>query len=207
MIEAAGIPRPWSTVDEAELSLKVWAAVLADVPPQRLQAGTVAWLRSEEGKYGRWPVPGALLHALPDPGEVDDADDAWAEALGLIRMLGCERCPSTVAELEDRRQRLRAGYREARERGDTDRADRYLRLGSALPREDEHRNTALLLAVRACGGWVGLGRSDDEAMVAHRASFRASYRGHKQRRQLTATEAQVVALLDGPPRRRLTGEG
>lgn len=204
VIEAAGIPRPWSTADDAELSLKVWAAVLADVPARRLQACTIAWLRSGEARYGRWPVPGALLDALPDPGQVDDADDAWAEVLGLIRLLGSSRCPSTLAEMEDRRQRLRAGYREARERGDLDRADRYRRQGEALPREDEHRTTALLMAVRACGGWRGIGQSDEEQMTAHRASFRASYRGHKQRRQLTATEQQVAALLDGPPQRRLT---
>lgn len=201
VIEAAGIPRPWATVEESTRSAQVWSAVLADVPAERLQALTVAWLRSPEARFKKWPMPGGLLHALGTPEQVDDADDAWAEVLALIRLRGAERCPSTVAQLEDLRQRLRAGYREAREKGDADRMERYQRLGAALPREDEARSTALLAGVAACGGWRALGRADEGAIASHRASFRASYRGHRMRRQLTATEQQVVALLDGATNR------
>lgn len=201
VIEAAGIPRPWSTPEEADRSVQVWAAVLADVPAERLQACTVAWLRSPEARFRTWPMPGALLHALGTPEQVDDADDAWAEVLGLIRLRGADRCPASVAEIEDLRQRLRAGYREAREKGDAARMERYHRHGAALPREDEHRTAALLAGVAACGGWRALGRADEGTIAAHRASFRACYRGHRQRKQLTATEQQVVALLDGPSNR------
>jgi hypothetical protein len=181
--------------------------VLADVSDLRLQALTIAWLRSPDARFGRWPVPGALLHALPDPAQIDDADDAWAEVLGLIRLRGADRCPATVAELEDLRGRLRAGYREARERGDAERADRYLRLGAALPRQDDQRSAALFAGVAACGGWRAIGRAEDDQITAHRASFRSAYRGQRQRRQLTATEQQVAALLDAPNRPALPGPG
>lgn len=207
VLESTGMRRPWDAVDDCNRAAAVWAAVLADVPGEQLAALVVAWLRSPESRFGRWPLPGALLAAIPDDDGVDDADDAWAEALGLIRMLGVERCPDTVEDLEDLRTRLRAGYREASAKGDEGRMQRYKRLGRALPSEDEQRTHALLAGVRACGGWRGLGRATDDRMVAHRASFRASYRGHQQRRRLTATERQVAALLDGNhgPGLRLVG--
>lgn len=206
VIEAAGIARPWSSPDETERALQVWAAVLGDVEAGRLQACTVAWLRSPDSRYGRWPTPGALLHALPSADAIDDADSAWAEVLELIRLLGVDRCPESVQQLEDRRARLRDGYRSARDSGDTARAERYRRLGSSLPREDEARTTAILAGVRACGGWRSLGRAEEDTLVAHRAAFRASYRGLRQRVALTATEQAVVALVDGPRAPRLTGE-
>lgn len=207
VLESAGLARPWATPEEATRSAQVWAAVLADVPDGRLASLCVAWLRSSEAKYGRWPLPGALLAALPDQAQVDDADDAWGEALGLIRLLGIDRCPATVAELEDRRARLRAGYREAQAQGDAGRMDRYRRLGAALPRQDDHRIEALLRGVAACGGWRQLGRAEDDAIPAHRASFRAAYRGHRNRRQLSETEQRVAALLDGPSHPRLVDGG
>lgn len=205
VIEAAGIPRPWSTTEDTERALAVWSAVLGDVDAARLQACTVAWLRSPESRYGRWPTPGALLHALPSAEAIDDADSAWAEVLELVRLLGIDRCPESVQQLEERRARLRTGYRAARDAGDTARADRYRRLGEALPREDEARTTALLAGVRACGGWRSLGRAEEEALVAHRAAFRAAYRGQRQRVALTETERAVVALVDGPQVPRLGG--
>lgn len=196
VIETAGIPKPWSTESEIEEAARVWAAVLADVPDGRLQAMTIAWLRSSEARFGKWPMPGSLLGALPDEETVDDADEAWADALGLIRILGWARCPATVEALEDRRTRLRAAYREATARKDPLRAEIYARHGKALPREDAARNAAIFAGVAACGGWRALGLAEEEAIPAHRASFRAAYRSHRSRRQLTETEAQVVALLD-----------
>lgn len=207
VLESAGLARPWPTPEESTRSASVWAAVLADVPDERLASLCVAWLRSPEARFGRWPLPGALLAALPQRDEVDDADDAWAEALGLIRLLGVERCPTTVAELEDRRARLRAGYREAAAKGDAGRMDRYHRLGAALPRQDDHRTEALLKGIAACGGWRALGRAEDDAVAAHRASFRAAYRGHRQRRRLSETEQRVAALLDGSSTRALGSGG
>lgn len=220
VIEAAGIPRPFPTVDAATRSAQVWAAVLADVSGQRLAELTTAWLRSPEARFRTWPMPGALLHALPDPATIDDADDAWADAMALIRQWGADRCPSTPAALDDLRIRLRAGIREARQLAENAERDgkpsevarqqareqRFLALGSRLPRADGARDAALFAGVNACGGWRSLGRAEEDAIVAHRASFRAAYRGHRQRRQLTATERAVVALLDGPSTRRLTGE-
>lgn len=206
VLESAGLARPWPTPEESTRSAQVWAAVLADVPDQRLASLCIAWLRSPDARFGRWPLPGALLAALPQREDVDDADDAWAEAMGLIRLLGVSRCPSTVAALEDLRARLRAGYREANAKGDTARMDRYHRLGAALPREDAHRTDALLKGVAACGGWGALGRAEDDAIAAHRASFRGAYRGHRQRRRLSETEQRVVALLDGPPLRLVERE-
>jgi hypothetical protein len=204
VIEAAGIPRPWTTAEETDRAGQVWAAVLADVPGLRLQAMTLAWLRSAESRFRQWPTPGALLHALPDPGQVDDADDAWAEVLRLVQNPGADKCPPTAAELDAYRERVRESYRRAVAAGDTGKADRALRLGQSLPREDAARTAALYAGLAACGGWRGIGHADEDDLVAHRASFRAAYRGHRQRRQLTATEEAVVALLDSPNRPRLT---
>lgn len=211
ILEASGLPRPWATADEAEAALSAWALVLADTSDERLLACTAAWLRSAEVRYGRWPMPGALLHALPDPAGVDDADEAWAECLGLIRLLGCERCPGDAAGLADLRERATAGHREAMARSDGARAERYRRVLASLPRADAARDAALLAGVAACGGWRALGRASDEAMAAHRASFRAAYRGQRQRATLTATERQVAGLLGDAytPRhlRLVDGEG
>ena len=207
VIEAAGIPRPWTTEEQTDQAVRVWAAVLADVPDERLQTLTVAWLRSPEARFRQWPMPGALLHALPDPATVDDADDAWGEVMRMVRSRGVEWCAGlcTVPELERRRELYREAYRAAAQAEDHAKLARALANGSLLPRQDDHRSAALLAGVAACGGWRALGRADEDALVSHRASFRSIYRGYRQRRQLSATEAAVVALLDSSNRPRLTG--
>jgi hypothetical protein len=205
LIQAAGIPRPWPGKPEADQALSAWALVLADTSDDRLLTLTTAWLRSSEARFHRWPMPGALLHALPDRDLVDDADDAWGEALRILQWRGAARAPSTPADLEDLRGRLRAAYALAREAGDQDRMQRVEHQGRMLPREDPHRSAALFAGVFACGGWRALGLAEDDAMVAHRASFRSAYRSHRQRRQLTATELQVAALLEDHVTPRLAG--
>lgn len=206
LIQAAGIARPWADKAEADRAIAAWGLVLADVDDERLVVLTTAWLRSPEVRFGRWPMPGALLHALGDEASVDDADEAWSEALRLLQWRGRDNAPSTPAELEDLRSRLRASYQLAREAGDHDRMARVERIGRALPREhDEARTAALFAGVMACGGWRSLGMAEEEAMVAHRAAFRACYRGHRQRRQLSATEQQVAALLEQHVTPRLPG--
>lgn len=201
ILETAGLARPWPTEAAVEAAARTWAACLADVPDGRLGAMALAWLRSPDARYGRWPLPGALLAAMPDEDAVDDADQAWAEALGLIRLLGCERCPADVAELESLRERLTAAIREAEARdvlAAVASAERHRRMLARLPRADTQRTEALLGGVAACGGWRALGRCEEDALVAHRAAFRAAYRGYRARKRLTETEERVVALLDGP---------
>lgn len=206
LIQAAGIGRPWPSKAEADHALSAWRLVLADVSDERLLALTTAWLRSSEVKFNRWPMPGALLHAIGDADLVDDADEAWGEALRLLQWKGRDNAPGSPAELEDLRSKLRASYQLAREADNHDRMARLERIGRALPREhDEARTAALFAGVMACGGWRSLGMAEEDAMVAHRASFRACYRGHRQRRQLSATEQQVAALLEGHVTPRLTG--
>lgn len=195
LIQATGIPRPWPGKSETDTALRAWALVLADVSDERLLTLATAWLRSAEARFGRWPVPGALLHALPDRDSVDDADDAWGEVLRLLQWRGAARAPTTPAELDDLRSRLRAAYTLAREAGDADKMHRIEVQGRAIPRDDPHRTAALFAGVMACGGWRALGIAEDEQMVAHRAAFRSAYRGHRQRARLSSTEEQVVALL------------
>lgn len=200
LLQASGLPRPWLTEDEAEQALSAWRLVLGDTSDDRLIVLTTAWLRSSEVRYGRWPMPGALLHALGSVEQVDDADEAWAEALGLLANFGRDRCPLTVEALEDWRGRMRAAAAQARELCEDDRADRLQRALGKLPRMDSARNEALLAGVRACGGWKALGSAEEHDLVAHRASFRATYRAHRQRAQLTEGERQVEALLGGAAR-------
>lgn len=195
VLEVAGLARPWRTDDEIAEAATVWSAVLADVSDERLAELTIAWLRSPEARFGRWPLPGALLAALPDPASVDDADEAWSEALALLSWRGRERCPGTVAELEDLRCRLAVAAQAAETRGDVDRARRARAHAARLPRPDSARTEALLAGVRACDGWRGLGSCDESQIVAHRASFRAAYRAHRQRGRITEHEAAVEALL------------
>lgn len=195
VLESAGLARPWLSEEETDRAASVWAAVLADIPDERLAELAVAWLRSPEGRFGRWPVPGALLGALPDAGQIDDADEAWAEALGLLAWRGRDRCPSSAAELEDLRGRIVAAL--AKE-ANPDRRHRLTKALGKLPRADGQRTEALLAGVAACGGWRALGSCEDEsALMAHRASFRAVYRAHRQRKTLTESEAKAAALLDG----------
>ena len=195
VLEAAGLSRPHASEAAVERAASVWAAVLADVSDERLAELTIAWLRSPEARFGRWPLPGALLAALPDPASVDDADEAWSEALALLSWRGRERCPSTVVELEDLRCRLAVAAQAAETRGDVDRARRARAHAARLPRVDSARTEALLAGVRACDGWRGLGSCDESQIVAHRASFRAAYRARRQRGRITEHEAAVEALL------------
>lgn len=197
LLETTGLPRPWATEPEAERALSVWALVLADVTDERLIELTTAWLRSPDVRYGRWPMPGALLHALGSPEAVDDADEAWSEVLALLAWRGRDKCPATLDELESFRSRLRAAHASAREAGDQDRMARMQRAAAKLPRADSARTEALLAGVRACGGWRALGSADDDQLIAHRASFRATYRGHRQRRALSQSEQQIAALFEG----------
>ncbi len=195
VLEHAGLQRPWLAEAAVERAAHVWAAVLGDVPDERLAELTMAWLRSPESRFGKWPMPGALLASLPDPASIDDSDEAWSEALALLAWRGRDRCPSTADELEDLRGRLAAAAQAAELKGDHERARRARALSSRLPRRDEARTEALLAGVRACGGWRALGSCEEEAIVAHRASFRAAYRGKRARRALTEGEARVEELL------------
>jgi len=196
LLQAAGVPRPFVDEREAERALDAWSLVLADVADDRLLAMTTAWLRSDDSRFGRWPLPGALLHALPDPDLVDDSEAAWSEALRLLQWRGRDSAPTSPDELEDLRARLRAAYALAREKGDHDRMARAQRVGAGLPRDDAHRSAALFAGVNACGGWRALGMAEDDTMVAHRAAFRSAYRSRRQRRQLNETERLVAALLE-----------
>lgn len=61
-------------------------------------------------------------------------------------------------------------------------------------------------------GWRTLGMSSDDDLAAHRASFRTHWRTLRERRQVSATEQAVAALVDRPAnvhrideRRRLPG--
>lgn len=196
LIQTSGLARPWTSQIEASAALDTWLILLDDIPDGRLLELTAAWLRSPEVKFNRWPMPGALLHALPDPDEVDDGDAAWGEALRLLAWRGRDRSPATVAELDDLRVRIRASAALARETGEADRAERLDRALAQIPRDDPHRAAAFFAGLAACGGWRALGMAETDTLVAHRAAFRAAYRGHLQRRRLSSTEQQVAALLE-----------
>lgn len=203
LLEGAGLRRPWTTDTELDNALRTWALVLGDTDPGRLLALTTAWLRSSEAKYGRWPMPGALLHALGVADEIDDADDAWGEVLALLHARGrdwCERIVPTADHLVELEQAMRVRTVDLHERGDALLAEQQELRRKALPRGPLPRLVAVYAGLQACGGWRGLGKAED--LTAHRASFRAAYRSQLRRRQLEGQEADVVALL-GPATRRL----
>lgn len=196
LLEGAGVPRPWPSEEETEHALNVWQTLLSDIPDERLTALTVAWLRSPESRFRLWPTPGGLLAALPGPDSIDDADEAWADVLSLLSWRGRDRCPASVDELETLRGQVVAALAKAS--GDADRHHRLTKALERLPRADRARSEALLAGVAACGGWRALGSCEDEsALMAHRASFRAVYRAHRQRAQIADSEAQVAGLLGG----------
>lgn len=204
LLEGAGLAKPWRTEDDLRNALRTWVLVLGDLPPERLLALAVAWLRSDQAKYGRWPAPGALLHALGDADEVDDADDAWGEALALLQARGRDWCVAqapTADHVLELDQAMRARAVTLRERGDALLADQQERRRRALPRGPLPRLVAVFAGLQACGGWRGLAKVEDD-LVAHRASFRSAYRSQLRRRQLEGQEADVAALL-GPATRRL----
>ncbi len=208
VLEAEGFARPHADAQATETSIRTWAAILADVSDDRLQALTLAWLRSSAVKFGRWPHAGELLHALGDEQQVDDADEAWSEVLSLVRWRGIEWCRAKVGDADAAiaaRQRLVDIYREAVAKGDQMRARDAEDMGKRLVRGPEERIRAAYVGLAAVGGWRGLGMSETDQETANRASFRAAYRSHRQRAQLTRTEAQVAGLLDAPRLRALPG--
>ncbi len=205
VLEAEGFARPQTDPATTELSIRTWGAILADVPDDRLKALTIAWLRSSAVKFGRWPHAGELLHALGDEQLVDDADEAWSEVLSLVRWRGVEWCRSKVGDAEAAiaaRAKLVGILREARTKGDQMRARDAEDMGKRLIRGPEERIRAAYVGLAAVGGWRGLGLSEVDQEAAHRASFRAAYRSHRQRTQLSRTEEQVAGLLGGGPNLR-----
>lgn len=194
LLQRAGLARPWPEDLEFEAALDTWTLLLADIPDERLVELTRAWLRSPEVRFGRWPLPGALLHAIPDVESIDDGDAAWADALRLLAWRGRDRAPATVAELENLRSKIRAGIELAREMRDANRVERLLRAMQQLPPDDANRTAALLAGVSACGGWKLLGMADEKEMVSNRSSFRAAYRSHRDRRKLIQTEETIADL-------------
>lgn len=195
LLQAAGIPRPWAKDDEARRGLAAWELVLRDIDDDRLTELTAAWLRSPDSRYGRWPTPGALLHAIPSVDLLDDADEAWGEVLGVIAWRGSAEAPRDPEALENLRSRLRASYELARENGNSDRMARCERIARSIPRADPDRDAAIYAGIQACGGWLAIGRAEDEQIAAHRASFRSAYRSHRTRNRLSSTEEKVIALL------------
>ena len=204
VLEGAGLRRPWGSDHEVANALDTWALVLADVEPGRVLVMVTAWLRSPEVRFGRWPMPGALLHALGDNVETDEADEAWGEVLALLQSRGrdwCCRSVATVQALVDLEAAMRDRAQELRTRGDALLAEQQERRRAGLPKGPEGRLVAVFAGLSACGGWRGLAVSED--LVAHRAAFRSAFRGTVQRRRLEGQEAEVVALLGGGPRPRL----
>jgi len=209
VLEGAGLRRPWGSDLEVSNALDTWGLVLADVEPGRLLVMAAAWLRSPEARFGRWPMPGALLHALGDNVETDEADEAWGEVLALLQSRGrdwCCRSVPTVLHLVELEAAMRERTQELRTRGDALLAEQQERRRQGLPKGPEARLVAVFAGLSACGGWRGLAVSED--LVTHRAAFRAAFRGTAKRRQLEGQEASVAALLGGGgPRPRLLAGG
>jgi hypothetical protein len=198
LIEAAGFEPRAKTDDEIETAIRVWSALLADIDDRRLAELTIAWLRSPEARFGKWPTPGGLLSSIENPETIDDSDEAWSEALALIALTGADGAPETAEALETLRGKLRARYIAARAAKDTDKMRRIHANAERLPRADAERTAAILAAVRSVGGWLRLGRADDAALVSHRAAFRKTYQAFRKRTAITGTERAIAALLDAP---------
>lgn len=210
VLEGAGLRRPWTSDHELANALDTWGLVLADVEPARVLLMATAFLRSADVRFGsKWPMPGTLLHALGDNVETDEADEAWGEVLALLQSRGrdwCCRSAPTVLHLVELEQAMRERTQELRTRGDALLAEQQERRRQGLPKGPEARLVAVFAGLSACGGWRGLAVSED--LVAHRAAFRAAFRGTAKRRQLEGQEASVAALLGGGgPRPRLLAGG
>lgn len=63
VLEAAGLPRPYTCAQEASDSADVWRDTLPELSDEQLLAATRAHLRSERSRW--WPTPGELLRGLP----------------------------------------------------------------------------------------------------------------------------------------------
>lgn len=203
LIESVGITRPWVDRAAASQALDAWVLILSDQPPGRLQALTLAWLRSSEVRYGRWPLPGALLHALGDAVEPDDSDALWGLAIELAGFVGSANLPATPEEMGDSIGTQDRKYYALREIAETSldgtrravasaqgaRAARLLRLYPAASQVG-----ALYAGLQAVGGWRGIGRVDVTDCAADRASFRAAVRAHNAREASGRVRDEVAAL-------------
>jgi len=200
VLEGAGLRRPWGSDLEVSNALDTWGLVLADVEPGRLLVMAAAWLRSPEARFGRWPMPGALLHALGDNVETDEADEAWGEVLALLQSRGrdwCCRSVPTVLHLVELEAAMRERTQELRTRGDALLAEQQERRRQGLPKGPEARLVAVFAGLSACGGWRGLVRSLQRQQLARVRAI--AWRRAFQRQQLAGVglHSAVTKLPSG----------
>ncbi len=125
---------------------------------------------SQDPKARFWPKPGELIGYAPKR-QLDDIDDSDS-AWGSL--LECVRSH---------------GWIDPPNQPDGWRLD-----------PDPIRCAAMMAGLSACGGWRGLCHSDASANTANRASFRAAYRAHKQRKSITTRQEDTARLLEFAPR-------
>lgn len=169
---------PGGRVDEGVIG--TWLLVLDDVDDERLLKLAVAWVRSDDVKFNRWPAPGALLHALEartadgKGAETDSADMAFGEVLAYIRRHGAIYSTPTLDGLE------RFGLSH-------DRASR------------------IIDAVAACGGWRTIALTEEGDLGDMRWTFRRAWDAGEAQDRESEGEAAVANLLTLPTAPRLTG--
>lgn len=112
-----------------------------------------------------WPMPGQLL-AQVRPTDADDADSAWGDLCAGHRRWGFYR-PPALAESA----------------------------GEWALDPDDARAAAMACGLAALGGWTQFALRSDDDNTAMRASFRAAYRAHRQRRQHEAQAQMSAAIL------------
>jgi hypothetical protein len=73
---------------DAQATVGVWSAVLADAPPGPVLAAAVAWIRANKPHP---PTPGALLAGLSSDDET--AEEAWGQVRKEIQRVGYTGTP------------------------------------------------------------------------------------------------------------------
>jgi hypothetical protein len=73
---------------DAQKTVGVWSAVLADAPPKPVLAAAVAWIRADKPHP---PTPGALLSSLTV--EDETAEEAWGQVRKEIQRVGYTGTP------------------------------------------------------------------------------------------------------------------
>lgn len=205
-LEAGGVRPPASYREEDGFAFAVdlWSGVLGDLEPQELLTAAAAFLRTPDARF--WPTPGQLLELVPGRKQFDDADGTWGEVLEAIRRRGRDWPPILSSVIRETPPDFELVQVRSRPGGPMEHVQ-----GAQVERwafdEDDDRDAAIHVGVKALGGWRQLCKMQDHQVVANRAAFRGAYRAELERLRFKAASSTATALLESGPARKLLGKG
>lgn len=204
-LEAGGVRMPSSYHEDAgwTFAVQLWAGVLGDLEAQDLLSAAAVFLRSRDARF--WPTPGQLLELVPGRRQLDDADGTWGEILEGLRRYGRATPPTPAPTLRGTPPQFEVVNFRAAPGAPLERRQGAEIVRWAFDEEDDERDAAIHMGLKALGGWRQLCKMQDHQVVANRAAFRGAYRAELERLRFRTASSTAKALLADGPARRLLG--